>query len=93
MARYRILSWGEIPAQVKAFPDEGRPVSIQLPDWFMQEIDRVAMGEGLIGSDDYLERWAWSDDLEREGSAADVAEAVAAEIEAAWEARRASGED
>lgn len=84
MARYRILSWRDIPAQVKAFPDKGRPVSIQLSDRFVQEIDRVAMREGLVGADAYLELWEWSEDLERPGSAEEVAAAVAAELEAAW---------
>ena len=59
MARYRILSWGGIPAQLKVFDESGRrPLSVELDDWFMQEIDRVAMRDGLIGTDEYLERWA-----------------------------------
>ena len=89
MARYRILSWKGIPAQVKGSDDDGgRPASRQLSDWFVQEIDRVAMREGLIGSDDYLEQWQWSEYIERPGSADEVVEAVVAELEAEWEARR-----
>lgn len=84
MARYRILSWRGIPAQVKAWPESGRPVAALMPDWFGQEIDRVAMREGLVGSDDYLEQWDWSDDLERAGSAEEVALAVVAELAATW---------
>jgi len=44
----------------------------------------VAMAEGLTGTEDYLEGWAWSDAVERAGTAEDVAEAVAAEEAAAW---------
>ena len=90
MARYRVLSWGEIPAQVKAIEDDGagRPVSLPLDAWFAQEIDRVAMREGLAASDAYLERWAWSDYHERPGPAAEVAADVVRELEAAWAAAR-----
>jgi hypothetical protein len=84
MTRYRILAWRGIPAQVKAWPDEGAPVSVPLSDWFLQEIDRVAMKEGLVGSDDYLAQWEWSGDLERDGRADEVAAEVAAELEADW---------
>ena len=85
MARYRILSWGDIPAQVKVFEEGRRPVSIELPEWFAQEIDRVAMRDGVIGADEYLERWAWSADAERPGSAEEVAADLVREIEAEWE--------
>jgi hypothetical protein len=94
MAFYRILSGRGIPAQLKVSEDGGRPTSVALPDWFVQEIDRVAMREGIIGSDAYLELWEWGEQLERAGSAAEVAAAVAAEIEAEWEpVRRRAGEE
>ncbi|HEY6962298.1 MAG TPA: virulence factor [Gaiellaceae bacterium] len=50
----QVLYWQDIPSVVKA-GDEKR----QLPDWFQQEIDRVAMEQGLLGSDAYLEQWEW----------------------------------
>jgi Virulence factor len=84
MATYRILSWRGIPSSLKVFPDEGRPKSIPLDEWFTAEIDRVAMREGLVGSDAYLEQFEWSGDLERPGSPEEVAAAVVAELEAAW---------
>ncbi len=84
MATYRILAWRGIPSLVKVFPEEGRPRSVALDDWFTAEIDRVAMREGLVGSDAYLEQFAWSEDLERPGSAEEVAAAVVAELEAEW---------
>ena len=84
MTRYRILAWRGIPAQVKVFREDGRGVSVPLSDWFIQEIDRVAMREGLTGSDEYLEQWKWSEDLERPGTPEEVAAAVVAELEAEW---------
>jgi Virulence factor len=84
MTRYRILSWGGIPAQIKVFPESGRPRSLELAPWFMQEIDRVATREGVVGADEYLERWEWTGDLERPGSPEEVAAAVTAELEAHW---------
>jgi hypothetical protein len=84
MARYRILSWREIPSVIKVFSEEGRSKSFELDGWFAKEIDRVAMRDGLIGSDVYLEQFTWSGDLERPGSAKEVASEVVAELEAEW---------
>jgi hypothetical protein len=84
VTRYRVLAWRGIPMQVKAYEDDARPVSRQLSAWFSEHVDRVAMRDGLYGSDDYLEQFAWSQDFERDGTAEDVAVAVVAEIEAAW---------
>ena len=85
MARYRVLTWRGIPAQVKVRDDEGHRVSWPLPDRFQQEIDRVAMRDGLADSDAYLAEWTWSDEEERAGSAAEVAAAVAEELVATWD--------
>ncbi|TML89934.1 MAG: hypothetical protein E6G08_04670 [Actinobacteria bacterium] len=82
MARVQILRWQDIPSVVKAFDDDGSAVSAQLPDWFQQEIDRRAMEQGLIGSDAYLEQWQWGELEERPGSAAEVLDAVVAELTA-----------
>jgi Virulence factor len=82
VARVQILCWQDVPSVVKAFDDDGSSVSAQLPDWFQQEIDRRAMAQGLVGSDAYLEQWAWSEPEERDGSATDVLDAVVAELEA-----------
>ena len=84
MATYRVMSWRGIPSQVKVIDDTGATVSKMLPASFQQEIDRVAMAEGLAGSDEYLEAWAWSDEAIRDGSAEVVATAVAEEVGEAW---------
>jgi len=84
VTRYRVLSWRGIPIQIKVFEDERRPVSRELPHWFAEHVDRVAMRDGLYGSDAYLEQLEWSAFVEREGSAEDVAKALLAELEAEW---------
>jgi hypothetical protein len=84
MASYRVMSWRDIPSQVRATDDTGATASQMLPPFFQQEIDRVAMAEELFGSDEYLEAWVWSDEGTREGTAQEVAEAVAGEIGEAW---------
>jgi hypothetical protein len=95
MARYRVLSWRGIPTQLKMFPESERPYSVALSEWFMQEVDRVAMRDGLVGSDEYLEGFEWSEDLERPGSPSEVADALVAEIEGEWvpASRRQEGEE
>ena len=84
MARYRILAWRDIPAQVQATDETGAKAKRQLPEWFAQEIDRVAMREGLAGTDAYLELFAWSDAKERDGTAEAVVDAVVAELVGVW---------
>jgi hypothetical protein len=84
VTRYRVLSWSGIPMQIKAVEDDQRPVSRLLPAWFGEHVDRVAMRDGLYGSDAYLEQLSWSAPLEREGSADAVVDAVTAELEAEW---------
>jgi hypothetical protein len=80
MARYRVLAWREIPTQVQAIDDTGAVAKRPLPKWFMQEISRITMREGIAGTDDYLAEFDWSEDTEREGTAAEVADAVIAEL-------------
>ena len=85
MATYKILYWQEIPTQVRA-EDATDDVTLALPPKFLEQIDRLAVQRGLQQADDYLAQWRWSEEEERDGSAQDVAEAVAAELEAkaAW---------
>jgi hypothetical protein len=83
MARYRVLAWRDIPTQVRVTDETGARVDRPMPRWFMQEISRITMREGLAGTDDYLAAFAWSEEVEREGEADDVADAVVAELAAA----------
>jgi hypothetical protein len=84
MARYRILAWREIPTQVQATDATGAVVKRPMPRWFMQEISRITMREGIAGTDEYLAEFDWSEDTGRDGTAAEVADAVVAELCARW---------
>lgn len=78
---YKILYWQEVPSQIKA-EDPRDEITLELPPRFMERIDRLAAQRGLQATDDYLAQWNWGDELQREGAAQDVAEAVRAELEA-----------
>jgi uncharacterized protein involved in exopolysaccharide biosynthesis len=80
LAVYQIIAWKDLPAMVEA-RDEAETVTRQLSDRFQQLIDSVAMQLGLH-DDGYLDLWARGDVQERPGTAAQVAEAVVAELEA-----------
>ena len=84
MTRVQILYWQQVPSLVRATGDDGTEVKRQLPDAFQQEIDRLAMEQGLLGSDAYLEHWRWDEPEERNGAPADVAAAVEAELVSNW---------
>jgi hypothetical protein len=79
-AQYVIVAWREIPSVVEAH-DASEAVTIPLSDRFQALIDSAAMQLGLEGSDAYLEAWGRSAPQARAGSAREVAEAVAAELE------------
>lgn len=80
MARYRVLRWKDIPSLVEA-EDAGDTAQVPLSPRFQDLIDALAMREGATEGDAYLEGWGKDPDAERPGSAADVAAAVAAELE------------
>ena len=82
MATYKVLSWQEIPTQVKAEDDDGDEATVMLDDKFMAYVDVLAAKRGLQAADDYLAQWKWSEEQERAGSAREVADAVKAELEA-----------
>jgi hypothetical protein len=80
MAFYQILSWQDIPSQIKAW-DDFDEVKIELPARFVARIDQAAQSQGLTATDDYLSQWKWSEEQEREGTAEEVANAVKKELE------------
>lgn len=80
MARYQVLSWQDIPSQVKAW-DDFDEVKVEMPPRFTARIDQAAQSQGLTSTDDYLNQWKWSEEQERKGNAAEVAEAVRRELE------------
>lgn len=79
MPTYRVLAWRSIPTQVEVTADDGTSVKQPMARWFMQEISRITMREGLAGTDDYLNEFAWSEPEAREGSADEVLAAVVEE--------------
>jgi hypothetical protein len=83
--RVQVLYWQEVPSVVRV-GDAKR----QLPEWFQQEIDRVAMEQGLLGSDAYLEQWEWRDLGDRDGDPAVVVDEVEAELVAGYPGSRGS---
>jgi len=80
MATYRIVTWKGIPASVEA-EDGTDSVTLELSERFQMLIDSVAMQLGLQDSDAYLELWSRGEPQDRAGTAREVAEAVAADIE------------
>lgn len=84
MARFQILYWQDVPSLVKAFTEDGTPVSRQLGAWFQQEIDRRAMAQGLVESGAYLEAWSWGEAEERPGTVDETLDAVEQELEAQY---------
>lgn len=84
MTTYQILYWSDIPLQVRA--QEGRSrAGKPLSPRFQEAVDNAAMAAGLTGTDAYLDLLQWSPPQERGGTPEEVAEAVAAEIEAGIE--------
>lgn len=86
MAQKTVVYWRDIPAQV--IVKAGRKsAKRELPEKFIQAIDRCAMKTGADGTDAYLEEWRRGtpepvgDDLETEADAAitDLVEAYPAE--------------
>ncbi len=83
MATYKILSWKEIPTQIRV-EDDSDTVNAMLDDRFLKLIDAQAMKDGQTDTDSFLAQWHWSEEEERDGSAQEVAEALKVELEAKW---------
>ena len=84
MAEYQITYWRDLPSMVTAREGRRNTAKVELPQRYQDAIDRAAMLMGLTGTDAYLEQWrrdVWQD---RPGTPEEVAQAVAAEVEAAY---------
>ncbi len=88
MNKVVLISWQEIPSMVEAKSGRRRH-KVQLSEPFQELIDLIAMKRGLDGSDDYLLHWRREALEDRSGDVVEVAEAVAAEIEATYATVRA----
>ena len=83
MTTVQIVYWRDIPAQVKARAGRLR-ASRQCSDRFQAAIDEAAMRGGVIGTDEYLAEWRTGEPQERPEEPEAAAEAVLAEIDAAF---------
>jgi hypothetical protein len=81
VATYALVTWRGVPAAVEA-ADGTETVSRPLSERFQQLIDAAALQLGLHEADAYMAQWERTAPVERPGSAREVAEAVAAELEA-----------
>ena len=87
MTQVRIVYWKDIPYGVRA-ADEGGRVSRQLPPEFQESVDAAAMAEGATSQEDYQAGFSWGPPQERPGPPAEAADAVVAEIVAAYPRER-----
>jgi hypothetical protein len=84
---FQIVYWRDIPAQVKVKAGRERAAK-PLSERFQVFIDRAAMRAGMFNTDDYLGEWRTGEAIERAGEPQAVAEAVIAELEAAYSDER-----
>ncbi|HZZ59353.1 MAG TPA: virulence factor [Opitutaceae bacterium] len=78
---FQVLYWQDIPSEVKAW-DGHDEVRVPLGQRFTERIDASAQRQGLVSADAYMSALRWSDESERAGTPAQVAEAVRRELEA-----------
>ena len=88
MARYQIMYWKDIPAQVKARDEAGGSAKAMLPDRFSEAVDIAAMAEGSTDSDAYLMGWDWGEEQEYTGSAQEAVDAVVEKLDAEYPPER-----
>jgi 5-methyltetrahydrofolate--homocysteine methyltransferase len=80
-SKFQILCWQDVPSQVKVW-DDFNEIKVELAQRFTVRIDSLAQSKGLTSTDDFLAQWKWGDEQERDGTAAEVAQAVKQELEA-----------
>lgn len=80
MAYYQILSWQNIPSQIKVW-DDFDEIKLELDSRFIVKIDIAAKVQNLTDNENYLAQWNWSEEQEREGDADVVAEIIKKELE------------
>ena len=83
MARYQILYWEHIPLGVKA-TDVNGTVRENLPARFQQAVENASSQAGHSSAAAYTSMFKWGKEEERDGAAAEVASAVAKELDETW---------
>jgi 5-methyltetrahydrofolate--homocysteine methyltransferase len=88
MAEVQITYWREIPSLVTAREGRRNTARVELPARFQVAIDEAAMRLNMTGTDAYIEQWRRGPWEERPGAPEEVAQAVAAEVEAEFPPER-----
>ncbi len=88
MAEVQITYWREFPSMVTAREGRRNTAKVELDQRFQVAIDDAAMRLKLTGTDAYLEAWRRDGWQDREGTPERVAQAVAAELDAAYPQER-----
>ena len=87
MPEVTIVYWRDIPAQIIVGKGR-RAAKVQLPERFEQAIDRAAMKSGAASTDAYLADWRRGDAQTVEGDAVEIADDLAAELDAEFDRDR-----
>jgi len=87
MPEVTIVYWRDIPAQIIVGKGR-RAAKVQLPERFEQAIDRAAMKSGAASTDAYLADWRRGDAQTVEGDAVEIADDLAAELDAEFDRER-----
>lgn len=83
MARFQILYWEHIPLGVKATDVDG-VVRENLPPRFQEAVENAASQAGQTSAAAFTSMFKWGKEQEREGTASQVAAAVARELDQTW---------
>jgi hypothetical protein len=90
MARYQILYWEHIPLGVKA-TDVNGTVRENLPARFQEAVEEASLKAGQTSAAAYTSMFKWGREMEREGTASEVAAAIAQELDETWNEEEALG--
>jgi len=88
MTEFQITYWRDFPSMVVAREGRSNRHKVQLPARFQVAIDEAAMRAGATGTDEYLDGWLRTDWQEKAGNPEEVAQAVAAQLEADYPPQR-----
>jgi hypothetical protein len=88
VARYQILYWEHIPLGVKA-TDLNGTVRENLPARFQEAVENASSRAGHASTAAYTSMFKWGSEQEREGTAAEVAAAIARELDESWDEEKA----
>jgi hypothetical protein len=88
VAEFQITYWRELPSLVVARDgsDAHAVAKSPLPQRFQEAIDEAAMRLGDTDADAYLAGWRRTEWAQLDGSTADVADQVSADLERQWPA-------